>query len=137
MAAVLKAVFVGQNRQHPLQAFVGKLDHPAAALADEVLMVTLGDRGLVSLETLAKFMRADQPAFHQEIEGAVNGGHSHLLALALQLAANALDREVTLGKKDDLSNEIPLTGERLMMFPEIAMEALEKSRSLSLVQSCH
>src|SRR5918999_2609616 len=112
MAAMLKAVLVRQYRQHSLQAFIGKLDHPAAALADEVLMVTLGDggRGLVALESLAKFMRPDQPAFQQEIKGAVDGGHSHLLAVALQLAANALNGEVILGKKDDLSNEIPLAG---------------------------
>jgi hypothetical protein len=137
MAAVLKAVLFREYQQHPLQPFVAELDYPAAPLADEVLMVALGDGGLIALEPLAEFMRANQAAFHQEVQGPVNGGHSYLLAVALQLAANALDGEVIVGKKDDLSDEIPLAGKRLMMFPEIAVEALEKSRSLSLIQSCH
>jgi hypothetical protein len=134
---MLKTMFIGKNRQHPLQPFVGELDYPAAALADEVFMVTLSDGRLISLESFAEFMSADQPAFQQKVERAIDGGHTHPFALALQLAAYALHRKVILGEKDDLGNEIPLAGERLMMFPEIAMEALEKSCSLSLVQSCH
>lgn len=137
MTAVLKAVLVGQNGQHPLQPFVGKLDDPAAALADEMLMITLRDRRLVALESLTELMGPDQAAFHEEVERTVDGGHSHPLTVAFQLAANPLDGEVILGKEHDLGNEIPLAGERLMMFPEIAVEALEKRRSFSLVQSCH
>jgi hypothetical protein len=137
MTPVLESVLVRQNQQHPLQPFVGKLDDPAATLADQMFVVTLRDRRLVTLEPFPKLVSADEAAFHQEVEGAIDRSHSHPLAVAFQLAANAVHREVVLGEKDDLGDEISLAGEWLPMFPEVAMEALEKSRSLSLIQSCH
>jgi hypothetical protein len=102
-----------------------------------MLVVTRRDHRLVTLEALAKLVGTNCTALHQEVEGPIDGGHADPLPLTLQLAANAVNREVILGLKDDVSNEIPLAGEWLTMFPKVAMEALEKSRSLSLVQSCH
>jgi hypothetical protein len=134
---MLKAVLIRQNRQHPLQPFVRELDYPPAALADEMFVVTLGNCRLVTLESLPKLVSPNHSAFHQKVQGPVDSSHPYPLPLPLQLATNALDGEVILGKKHDLGDEIPLAGERLMMFPKVAVEALEKSRSLSLIQSCH
>ena len=45
-----------------------------AALADEVLVVRLARHRLVALEALAEIVGADQPALHQHVERAVDGG---------------------------------------------------------------
>jgi len=137
MAPMLKAMLIGEHWQHSLQSFVGKLDHPPAAFTNEVFMIGLRDCRLVAFEPLAEFVGADQPAFQQQVEGAIDGGHADSLPPTLQLAPNAFDREVVLGQEDDLSDEIALAGERLMMLSEMSAEALEKSRPFSLVQACH
>jgi hypothetical protein len=99
MSPVLESVLVGQNRQHPLQPFVGKFHHSAAALADEMFVITLRDRRLVALESLAKLVSAHEAAFDQEVEGAIDSGHAHPLPLAFQLPPDAVNREVILGNK--------------------------------------
>lgn len=137
MAAVLKAKLVCQGRQHSLEPFVGKLDDPVAALADEMLMVGLGHSGLVAPEALTKFMGAHQSAFEEQVESAIDGRGSDPFALALELAADSLHRKVIFRQEDDLGYQVSLAGDRLMMLSEMSAKAVEKSRSLNLVQACH
>jgi hypothetical protein len=115
--AVLKAMLVGQNRQHALEALVGKFHYLAASLANEMLVVGMSRHRLVAPEAFAEFVSPDQAAFHQEIKGAVDCRQSHPLSSILQLAPNGLDRQMIVGVEDDLSDEIALAGDRLVMFP--------------------
>jgi hypothetical protein len=94
MPSVLKPMLVSQNGEHALQALVGKLDDPPAPLADEMLVTGLGIYRLVSFESLAELVRSHQPALDQKLERAIDGGQSHGLSLAPELAANAVHREV-------------------------------------------
>ena len=62
------------TRQHPLEPLVLELDHVAAPLADQVLVVRLRRHRLVALEAFAEVVRAHQAALHQHLERAVDGG---------------------------------------------------------------
>ena len=69
--------------QHALEPLVLELDHPAAALADQMLVVGLGRHRLVALEPLAEVVRPDQAALDQHLERAVDRGGADLLARSL------------------------------------------------------
>jgi hypothetical protein len=97
VASVLEAVFVGQNRKHALEPFVGELHHPATPLTDEVFVIILAGDGLIPLEPLSELVGAHQPALHQEIERAVHRSGSHSLSGFLELPSNGIDGEVVLG----------------------------------------
>ena len=126
MAAVLETMLICQDRQHALEALVGKLDHPAAALADEVLVICLRGHRLVTPESLAEFMGPHQTAFYQEVKGPVHGSSSHPLAPMLELSKNGIDREVVLGTKYDLSYQVALAGHRLVVLPKVTTKSFEK-----------
>jgi hypothetical protein len=134
---VLEAVFVCEHRQHPLQSLVGELHHAAAALADQVFVVGLCGCRLIPLKSLAELMSAHQTALYQKIERPVYRGQADLLALLLELAADPLDRKMILRQEYDLSDEIPLPGDGLMVLSEMSAKALEKGRALSLIQARH
>src|SRR5687768_11282436 len=121
---MLEAMLVGENRQHALETLVGEFDNPAAALADEVLVIRLSRHGLVAFEALAEIVRSHQAALNQKVERAVHRGSAYPLPLLLQLAPNSLDGEVIFREKYDLCYDIALTGNRLVMFPKVAAEAL-------------
>lgn len=78
---VLEAVLIGQHREHTLQSLISELDHPAAAFADQMLVVRLSQHRLVSLEALTEFVGAHQAALHQEVECAIYRGGADLLPL--------------------------------------------------------
>jgi len=124
MPLVLEAVLVGQDGEHALQPLVGEFHDPATALADEVLVVGLCRHRLVPLETFAEVVGSHQPAFYQQVERSVHGGGTHPLALLLELPTNRLDGKVISREEYNLCHEIALTGNRLVVFPEVTAEAL-------------
>src|SRR3954463_15573313 len=42
-----------------------------------------------------------------------------------------------LGKKDHLSNQVPLAGDRLVVLTEVSAKAIEKGRCLTLIEVGH
>ena len=137
VALVLEAVLVGDDRQHPLEPLVLELDHAAAALADQVLVVGLRRHRLVALEPLAEVVRAHQAALDQHLERAVDGGGADVLAALLERAADAFDRGMVVGEEDDLGDEVALAGDGLAVLAEIAAEALEEGRALVASEAGH
>jgi len=137
MPPVLEPLLVGQDRKHPLETFVGELHHPAALLADQMFMVGLSDPGLETLEAFTELMSADQSTLDQEVEGAVHGGQADPLAALMELASDALYREMIVGMKDDLRHQIPLAGDRLMVLPKVTAKPFEKDRSVRPIQTSH
>jgi hypothetical protein len=134
---MLESMFISEHGKHPLQSLVGELHDATTSLADQVLVVRLGRDRLVSLEPLAKLVSSHQPALYQEVQGAIHRGHTDLFAAIPELAANPLDREVVLRKKDHLGDEISLASDGLVVLPEMPAESLEERRSLRLIQASH
>jgi hypothetical protein len=134
---MLKAVLIRQHREHALESLVGEFDHSAAAFADQMLVVCLGQHRLISLEALAEFVGAHQAALHQELERAIHRGSADRFPPLLQLAKNAFNREVVLREQHDLRYQIPLSGDRLTVLAEVSPEAFEKSGCFGLIQVGH
>ena len=134
---MLKAMLVGQDRQHPLQPLVGELHDPAAALANEVLVVRLGRHGLVPLEAFAEVMGPYQTTLDQEIEGTVDGGGSHPLSPLFQLPADRVDGEVFRRQEDDLGHQIALPSDRLVMLPKMTAKTFGVGRGFRLIEAGH
>jgi hypothetical protein len=137
VAAVLKAVFVGKDRQHALHPFVGKLGHLAAALADQMLMVCLSGHRLVALEPFSELVRTNQSTFYQQIQCPVHRGGTDPLSILFQLAADGIDGKVIFGSKDDLGDKIALASHWLVVLTEMTAEPLEKGRSFRLIEASH
>jgi hypothetical protein len=137
MPPVLKPMLVRQNREHALQTLVREFHDLPAPLADQVLVIGLRAHRLVALESFAEFVGPDQAALDQEIQRAVHRGQADPLAAVLQLAPDLFHREMIVGKKDYLRDEIALAGNRLMMLAEMTAKSLEKGSSFSLIQARH
>jgi len=91
VAIVLKPVLVGDDGEHSLQTLVLELDHPAAAFADQMLVVCLGRHGLVTLEPLTEVMGTNQPTLQQNIQSAIYCRRAHLFTLLPEPATDAID----------------------------------------------
>ena len=135
--AMLKALFVREHRKHPFQPFVSELDNPAAPFADQVLVVGLRCHWLVTLEALPKLVRPHQTALDQQIQSAIHRSGAYGLTLLFELPLDPVDRQVVLGPKYDLGNEIALAGDRLVVLPEVTAESIEKGCSLGLIEMGH
>jgi hypothetical protein len=134
---MLKTMLIGQNRQHSLQPLIGELHYPAAPLTDQMFVVRLRRHGLVALESLTEVMGPNQAALNQKIQGTVDSGGAHPLSPLLQLSADCFDRQMFVCEEDDLSHEIALAGDRLMMFPKVTAEALGMGGGFCLIQTGH
>lgn len=137
VAIVLKRVLVGNHREHALQAFILELDHSAAALADEMLVMSLSRHGLVPLEALAEVMGAHQSALQQDIQSPVDCGGANPLALFSEPATNTLDREVIVGQQDGLCYEVSLSGDRQSMISKKAAETFKEGGPLTSIEVSH
>src|SRR3954453_1444653 len=137
MPPVLKPLLVRKDREHPLETFVGELHHLAALLADQVLVVGLSGPGLEAPEAFTELMSPDQSALDQKVEGPVHGGQADPLTALIELAPNALYREMIVRMKDDLRHQIPLAGDRLMGLPKGTAEPFEKGRCVRPIQTSH
>src|SRR3954447_20493171 len=137
MPTMLETVLVGQDRQHALEPLVGKLDHSAALLANQMFVIGLGGHRLVPFEAFAELLGPYQSTLHQEVQRAIHGGHSHLLATLLQLPSNRLHRQVVLGEEDHLGHQLALAGNWLTVLAEMSSETFEKGSSFSLIEAGH
>ncbi len=121
---MLEPVLVCQNRQHPLETLVGKLDDSAATLADQVLVICLGGHRLIAFEPFAKVVGPGQATLHQKLERAVHRCGTNPLTLLPELSTDSFHGQVILGKKEYLRNKVALASDWLVVFPEMAAEAL-------------
>jgi hypothetical protein len=120
-----EAVRVGDEHRHALEALVAELDHAAADVADEVLVVRLVARGLVAAEALAEVARDHEPAAHQHLERAVDGGRADRRAAHRELALDVLRREVPLGAEHDLGDGHALRGHGEVVIAQVLAEPLD------------
>jgi len=103
------------------------LGHPTALHADEVIMVGLAREAvLVALEPLAKVVLLDEPASHQKVQGAVNGGLSDPLSGIAEKGFQIVHREVGIGGKDGVGHRFPLGGHGEPLLAEVAAEKANK-----------
>jgi hypothetical protein len=137
MPPVLEPMLVGEDGEHALETVVGELHHHPAPLTDEVFVVGLSRPGLKALEPFTELMSPDQTAFDQEVEGAVHGGQAHLLAPLFELTPDGLYREMIVGMKDHLRDQIPLAGDRLVVLPKMTAEPFEKGGSVRVIETSH
>jgi hypothetical protein len=98
-----------------------------------MFVIGLCRHGLEALEAFTELMSPNQSTFDQEVESAVHGGQADSLAPLIELAPNALDREMIVGIKDHLRDHITLAGDRLVMLPKVTAEPFEKNRSVRLI----
>jgi hypothetical protein len=137
MATMLKTVLIGQDWEHPLEPLIGELDDSAALLANQMLVIGLGRHRLVPFKAFPELLGSDQSALHQEVQRAIHGGHSDLLAALLQLPSNRLDRQVVLGEENYLGHQLALAGNWLTVLAEVSSETFEKGGSFSLIEAGH
>lgn len=130
-------MLIRQHREHALQPLVGEFHDPPTAFTDQVLVVRLPGHRLVPAEAFAELVGPDQPAFDQQVQGAVDGGDPYLFAPLLELAADPFDRQVVVGEEKDLGDQIPLAGNRLVVLPEILTKALEEGGAFRFIQAHH
>src|SRR6185503_595525 len=137
MPPVLEPLLVGKDREHPLETLIGELHQLAALLADQMFVVGLSSPGLEALEAFTELMSSDQSALDQEVEGAVHGGQANPLAALMELAPDTFYREMIVRMEDDLSHQVPLAGDRLVVLPKVTTEPFAKGRSVCLIQTSH
>ena len=137
VARVLEGVLVGDARQHPLEPLVLELDHVAAPLADQVLVVRLRRHRLVALEAFAEVVRPHEAALHQHLERAVDGGGADGFVTLSQAADDGVHRGMVFGEEDDLGDEVALAGDRQAVIAEVAAETVEERGSLRPSEGGH
>ena len=88
-------------------------------------------RGLEAAVSLAEVVLPDQAAFHQEVNGAVDGGGADLEAALLEIAVNPLDRGMVGHAAEGLGDLEALARHRQAAFPEIPGEPLDQAGRVS------
>ena len=120
--AMEKRLLVGDHFQHAFQPVVGEFDHPATALADEVLMGGLVGGGFVALESVPEIVGPDQSAFHQQIERAIDRGRPDRNPPASELLLNPDNRGVIGNSGDRVGDLQPLARHRQAPVAQVAGE---------------
>jgi hypothetical protein len=137
MTLVLKGVLVGDNRQHALQSLILELDHSAAPLANQVLVMRLGRHRLEALESLTEVMRPNQPALQEDVQSSIDRSGTHPLAFLAEPATNAIDREMIFGQQDSFGYQVALSGDRQPMISKETAETLKEGGPLTPIEVGH
>jgi hypothetical protein len=91
--------------------------HPAAALADEMVVRGAGDD--LELEmALTQVGAAQDPQLAQGLEGAIDGGQIDVGAVAAGVGMNLLDAGVAVQFGQSLENDRSLPGQAEALLPE-------------------
>ncbi|MFT6864433.1 MAG: hypothetical protein ACJAVK_002998 [Akkermansiaceae bacterium] len=86
-----------------------ELDHFSAIDTDEVVVVgVVNEVGIVGGLAIAEFDFVDEVCFHEEPEGAVDGGAGGLGTSGAKAFEEFVGREVLVGGEDDFEDFIPL-----------------------------
>jgi hypothetical protein len=87
-----------------------ELDHPAAAFADQMIVLLAGVDVLVESVTRAQALAANQAALDEQIEVAIDGGARHRNAAAAKGGEERAGVEVDVLLEDLLANGTALGG---------------------------
>jgi hypothetical protein len=88
--------------------FAEELYQPAAFRADQMVVMLVIVKMLVTRVSVAQALFPRQPAFGQEFQCAVNGRESHCRVLDLDEIVQVLRAEMTLGFEKDLEYQLAL-----------------------------
>src|ERR1700726_2711418 len=103
------AEFARHGLLEPLDRFVFEFDDPAAALADEVVvMMFAGD--FVARLTFVEVALVDQVAFLEQAQRAVDGGIADVRIDLLDLSVEFLGTDMAVEREEDARDVIALAG---------------------------
>ena len=77
---------------------------------------------LIALEALSEVVLLHQPALHQEIQGAVDGGLPDSFARLAEAPLDVVHREVLVGAEDGVGHRLPLRGDGEPLLAQVAPE---------------
>lgn len=107
---------------------VFEFDNLAAIDADEVVVVGVGDEvRVVGGLAVAEFDFVDEAGFHEEAEGAVNGGAGGLGAGGAETVEEFVGGEVFVGGEDDFEDFIALGSLAQSLFADEIIQSVADS----------
>jgi hypothetical protein len=115
------------------QVAVIQVDHPAAMLADQVVMRLAGYH-LIFGAAAAQIGLADHAQVTQPLQCAIHGGEIHVPAVVHHLLVDLFSAGMTIQLAEGLQNDRPLLGQAPPALPHSFHEGLEIDHRWSFLQ---
>ena len=126
MAQQSEALLVGDEAEHPVDAFLGEFGHRATLGADEVAMVVVRRTRLEAAGPVAEVVGARQAGEDQEIEGPVERRRPDPQSRAVEEPLQPFHGEVLVGGEEGGRDLVPLACDREMSCTEPGPELFQK-----------